>query len=115
MDVSAPAKAAPHHAPEGVGASDPRRQLEVLQALRAHLPEDCLLSDGEDTRPYECDGLTMFRQQPMLVALPRTEQQVAALLRVCQRLRVPVVPRGAGTSLSGGALPHSRGVLLSTA
>ncbi|MBV8211089.1 MAG: FAD-binding protein [Burkholderiaceae bacterium] len=115
MAVSAPAKAAPHHTPEGVGAIDPRRQLEVLQALRAHLPEDCLLSDGEDTRPYECDGLTMFRQQPMLVALPRTEQQVAALLRVCHRLRVPVVPRGAGTSLSGGALPHSQGVLLSTA
>ncbi len=100
---------------EGVGAIDERRQSEVLQALRAHVPEDCLLAHGEDTRPYECDGLTMFRQQPMLVALPRTEQQVAAILRVCHRMGVPVVPRGAGTSLSGGALPHAQGVLLSTA
>ena len=81
---------------EGVGTIDPHRQLEVLRALRAHLPEDCLLSQGEDTRPYECDGLTMFRQQPMLVALPRTEQQVAAIVRVCHRLHVPVVPREIG-------------------
>ena len=100
-------------APEGVGGIDPRRQLEVLSALRADLPEDCLLSQAEDTRPYECDGLTMFRQVPMLVALPRTEQQVAAILRTCRRMGVPVVPRGAGTSLSGGALPHAQGVLLS--
>jgi glycolate oxidase len=106
-------RAAP--APEGVGAVDPHRQLEVLQALRAHVPEDCLLVHAEDTRPYECDGLTMFRQLPMLVALPRTEQQVAAVLRICHRLGVPVVPRGAGTSLSGGALPHAQGVLLSMA
>jgi len=100
---------------EGVGAVDPRRQSEVWQALRAQLPDDCLLVDAEDTRPYECDGLTMFRQLPMLVALPRTEQQVCALLHVCNRMQVPVVPRGAGTSLSGGALPHAAGVLLSTA
>ena len=99
--------------PEGVGAVDPRRQAEVLHALRAHLPADCLLSHAEDTRPYECDGLTMFQQQPMLVALPRTEEQVVELLRVCRRMQVPVVPRGAGTSLSGGALPHAQGVLLS--
>src|SRR5882762_6802455 len=102
-------------APEGIGAIDRQRQLEVLQALRAHLPEDCLLVHAEDTRPYECDALTMFRQVPMLVALPRTEQQVAAILRTCHRMQVPVVPRGAGTSLSGGALPHARGVLLSMA
>ena len=90
-------------APEGIGAIDRQRQLEVLQALRAHLPEDCLLVHAEDTRPYECDALTMFRQVPMLVALPRTEQQVVAILRTCHRMQVPVVPRGAGTSLS-----HSR-------
>jgi len=100
---------------EGVGAVDPRRQSEVLQALRAHLPEDCLLAQAEDTRPYETDGLTMFRQLPMLVALPRTEQQVVAILRICRQMQVPVVPRGAGTSLSGGALPHAAGVLLSMA
>jgi glycolate oxidase len=100
---------------EGVGAVDARRQREVLQALRVHLPEDCLLADAEETRPYESDALTMFRQLPMLVALPRTEQQVAAILRTCHRMEVPVVPRGAGTSLSGGALPHAAGVLLSMA
>ncbi len=102
-------------APEGIGAIDRQRQLEVLQALRAHLPDECLLVHAEDTRPYECDALTMFRQVPMLVALPRTEQQVVAILRTCHRMQVPVVPRGAGTSLSGGALPHARGVLLSMA
>ncbi|HEX4585808.1 MAG TPA: FAD-binding protein, partial [Burkholderiaceae bacterium] len=101
--------------PEGAGAIDSRRQVEVLQALRADLPDDCLLTHAEDTRPYECDGLTMFRQQPMLVALPRTEAQVVAILRSCHRMGVPVVPRGAGTSLSGGALPHAQGVLLSMA
>jgi glycolate oxidase len=100
---------------EGVGAVDPRRQHEVWQALRAQLPDECLLVDAEDTRPYECDGLTMFRQLPMLVALPRTEPQVATILRTCHRMQVPVVPRGAGTSLSGGALPHAGGVLLSMA
>jgi glycolate oxidase len=100
---------------EGIGAVDRRRQLEVLQALRPHLPEECLLTEAEDTRPYECDALTMFQQQPMLVALPRTEAQVAAIVRTCQRMGVPVVPRGAGTSLSGGALPHAQGVLLSMA
>src|ERR1700752_1663742 len=98
--------------PEGMGAVDPRRQAEVLQALRARLPADCLLWNAEDTRPYECDGLTMFQQLPMLVALPGPEQQVAEILRVFHRLQVPVVPRGAGTSLSGGALPHAQGVLL---
>jgi len=100
---------------DGVGPVDARRQLEVLQALRAHLPDDCLLAHAEDTRPYECDALTMYRQLPMLVALPRTEQQVSAVLRICHRMGVPVVPRGAGTSLSGGALPHAGGVLLSMA
>src|SRR6266700_4585314 len=109
-------EASPAHAalaPEGVAPIDPVRQHEVLRALRAHVPEDCLLVQAEDTRPYECDALTMFRQLPMLVALPRTETQVVAIVRTCQRMQVPVVPRGAGTSLSGGALPHAGGVLLS--
>ncbi len=100
---------------EGVGPIDRQRQQQVLQALRSCLPADALLFESEDTRPYECDALTMFRQLPMLVALPRNEAQVASILRTCQHLGVPVVPRGAGTSLSGGALPHAGGVLLSTA
>jgi glycolate oxidase len=100
---------------EGAGAVDPARQHEVRAALRAALPAHCLLYREEDTRPYECDGLTLYRQLPMLVALPETEAQVVELLRICHRLGVPVVPRGSGTSLSGGVLPHAAGVLLSLA
>src|SRR4029079_10509519 len=68
-----------------------------------------------DTRPYECDGLTAYRQVPMVVALPETEEQVQRLLKACSAMNVPVVPRGAGTGLSGGALPPGDGVLLSMA
>jgi glycolate oxidase len=74
-----------------------------------------LLWQPEDTVPYECDGLTAYRQQPLAVALPETEEQVAALLKACHALAVPVVARGAGTGLSGGALPHALGVTLSLA
>ncbi len=74
-----------------------------------------MLDLAEDTRPYECDGLTAYRQLPMLVALPETEVQVQQVLRTCHALGVPVVPRGAGTGLSGGALPLADGVLLSMA
>jgi glycolate oxidase len=91
------------------------RQRAVAQALRAFLPERSVLWQEEDTRPYECDGLTAYRQVPMIVALPETEAQVQALLRACHALKVPVVPRGAGTGLSGGALPPGEGVLLSLA
>jgi glycolate oxidase len=88
----------------------------VLQAqLAAVLPAASLLTAGEDTRPYECDGLTLYRQQPAAVALPETEGQVVEILRLCHAARVPVVARGAGTSLSGGALPAANGVLLSLA
>ena len=74
-----------------------------------------MLHAEEDTRPYECDGLTAYRQLPMVVALPETEEQVRRVLQTCAALRVPVVPRGAGTGLSGGALPPGDGVLLSMA
>jgi glycolate oxidase len=87
----------------------------LLQALRDTLRPDCLLTEEEDTRPYDCDGLTLYRQLPMAVALPATEAQVREILRLCHALQVPVVPRGAGTGLSGGALPHADGVLLSLA
>jgi glycolate oxidase len=93
----------------------PQRQLEVVAALRAVLPERCVLFDVEDTRPYECDGLAAYRQLPMVVTLPDTEEQVVAILNVCRTLQVPIVPRGAGTGLSGGALPIVDGVVLSTA
>jgi glycolate oxidase len=91
------------------------RQKEVAQALRAFLPERAVLYEEEDTRPYECDGLTAYRQVPMVVALPETEEQVQRVLKTCSSLGVSVVPRGAGTGLSGGALPPGDGVLLSMA
>ncbi len=87
----------------------------VLQGLQPHLPAHMLLYQQEDTTPYECDGLTAYRQRPLLVALPETEAQVQAVLRVCHGLGVPVVARGAGTGLSGGAMPHALGVTLSLA
>jgi len=89
--------------------------LPVVAALRAFLPERALLYEEEDTRPYECDGLTAYRQLPMVVALPETEEQVRQILQVCFSMNIPVVPRGAGTGLSGGALPPGDGVLLSMA
>jgi glycolate oxidase len=79
------------------------------------LPAHALLWQNEDTVPYECDGLTAYRQRPLAVALPETGEQVAAVLRVCHGLGVPVVARGAGTGLSGGAMPHAEGVTLALA
>ncbi|HRF72861.1 MAG TPA: FAD-linked oxidase C-terminal domain-containing protein [Accumulibacter sp.] len=83
--------------------------------LRELLPAHALLAEEEDMRPYDCDGLTAYRQLPLLVALPEDEAQTQAILRVCHELRAPVVPRGAATGLSGGATPHSDGVLVSLA
>jgi len=91
------------------------RQQQVVDALSQHLPAHALLWHNEDTTPYECDGLTAYRERPMVVALPETEAQVGAVLRTCHALDVPVVARGAGTGLSGGALPHKMGVTLSLA
>jgi glycolate oxidase len=90
-------------------------QAQVVKRLEAHLPPDTLLWTREDTAPYECDGLTAYRQRPMVVALPETEAQVAAVLKTCFEMGVPVVARGAGTGLSGGAMPHAMGVTLSLA
>ena len=92
-----------------------QRQAEVVAALAPALPPHALLWRREDTVPYECDGLTAYRELPLVVALPETEEQVAQVLRLCHRLNVPVVARGAGTGLSGGALPHRLGVTLSLA
>ncbi|MBT0963203.1 FAD-linked oxidase C-terminal domain-containing protein [Denitromonas iodatirespirans] len=87
----------------------------LIAELRAVLPPVALLYDSEDMRPYECDGLSIYRQVPLAVALPGTEAEVAAVLKICHAAGVPVVARGAGTGLSGGALPHAHGVLLSLA
>lgn len=90
-------------------------RARVIEALARVMPPGSLLYDQEDLRPYECDGLAAYRQVPMVVALPETEAQAAAILKACSELRVPVVARGAGTGLSGGALPHAHGVVLSLA
>ncbi|PIF76112.1 glycolate oxidase [Variovorax sp. 54] len=95
--------------------SKAERQAQVVRALQAHLPAHALIWHAEDTTPYECDGLTAYRQRPLVVALPETEAQVAAVLKACHQLGVPVVARGAGTGLSGGAMPHALGVTLSLA
>ena len=87
----------------------------VHAQLAAILPPSALLTAAEDTRPYECDGLTMYRELPAAVAIPDNEAQVVEILKRCHAARVPVVARGAGTSLSGGALPDKKGVVLSLA
>ena len=87
----------------------------TLAALRQVLPAHAVLSSSENTTPYECDGLTAYRQRPLAVALPENEAQVQAVLRACHAMQVPVVARGAGTGLSGGAMPHAEGLTLSLA
>lgn len=87
----------------------------IIAALQAELPSAMVLFEPEDLRPFECDGLSAYRQVPMIAVLPATIEQVQATMRVCHELGVPVVARGAGTGLSGGALPLDNGVLLSLA
>ena len=91
------------------------RQAEVVAALQQVVPQHALLWTPEDTTPYECDGLTAYRERPLVVVLPETYAQVQGVLKACHALSVPVVARGAGTGLSGGAMPHKLGVTLSLA
>ena len=91
------------------------RQADVVAALQQVVPAHALLWNREDTTPYECDGLTAYRERPLVVVLPETYAQVQGVLKVCHALNVPVVARGAGTGLSGGAMPHKLGVTLSLA
>src|SRR5258708_5105296 len=91
------------------------RQAEVAGRLKQLLPAGAVLHAEEDTRSYECDGLSAYRQLPMVVALPSNEEEEREVLRTCHELKVPAVARGAGTGLSGGALPMGDGVLLSLA
>jgi len=90
-------------------------RASLLEALLTLLPLDAVLCEEEEIRPYECDGLSAYRQTPMVVVLPSSVDQVRAVMRLCHALKVPVVARGAGTGLSGGALPLAGGVLLSLA
>jgi len=88
------------------------RRSEIVAALRAIVPGEGVIDDPAELRPYESDGLTAYRQLPMVVVLPETTAQVSAILAWCHANEVKVVPRGAGTSLSGGALPLEDAVLL---
>ena len=88
------------------------RRSEIVAALRAIIPGEGVIESERERQAYECDGLTAYRQLPMVVVLPETTAEVAAVLRYCRANAVKVVPRGAGTSLSGGALPLEDGVLL---
>ena len=85
----------------------------LLRKFLEFLPSHAIIDEEESQRPYECDGLTLYRALPLLVALPDSEQQVQNILRTCRDLSVPIVPRGAGTGLCAGAMPHPEGVLLS--
>jgi glycolate oxidase len=91
------------------------RREEVVAALRAIVPGEGVIASERAMKPYESDGLTAYRQLPMVVVLPETTEQVARILRYCHEQGIKVVPRGAGTSLSGGALPLGDGVLLGMA
>ncbi|MBK7136703.1 MAG: FAD-binding protein [Rhodocyclales bacterium] len=101
--------------PEEQGQLSEAGIARLIGGLRRILAADALLVEQEDLLPYECDGLTAYRQLPLLVALPTTEAQVVAVLKLCHELRVPLVARGAGTGLSGGATPVAHGVVLSLA
>lgn len=97
---------------------DPRilsQKDALVSALAAVLPGDAVISDPAETRAYECDALTAYRCPPMLAVLPSTTEEVAAVLKICHRFGVPVVPRGSGTSLAGGALPTADCVILGVA
>ena len=92
-----------------------QRQHALADALRAVLPAGSMLVNDEALRPYECDGLSAYRELPLAVVLPETIEQVQTVLQVCHARGIPVVARGAGTGLSGGALPHAEGLILSLA
>ncbi len=93
----------------------PGLRATLLRRLRRLLPADAVLAREEELRPYECDALSAYRRLPGVVVLPRDADEVRAVLRLCRELQVPVVARGAGTGLAGGALPRPDGVLLSLA
>ena len=90
-------------------------RARIVARLRAVLPADAVIDDPNETRAYECDGLTAYRCPPLAAVLPRSTAEVAAALKVCHEEGVPVVPRGSGTSLAGGALPTADSVILGVA
>jgi glycolate oxidase len=91
------------------------RKAEIVRRLRAVLPEGAVIDDPVETRAYECDALTAYRCPPLAAVLPASTAEVAAVLKLCRDLGVPVVPRGSGTSLAGGAMPTADAVILGIA
>ncbi len=91
------------------------RKAALVERLRAVLPEEALISDPAETRAYECDALTAYACPPMLAVLPGSTKEVSDILAICHEMGVPVVPRGSGTSLAGGALPTADCVILGVA
>ena len=98
-------------------SQDPvRRNVDkgsLVAALQQILPPDSVLFEKEDLSPYECDGLSAYRQLPLVVVIPGSIEEVQQIMRLCHSRKVPVVARGTGTGLSGGALPLAEGVVLS--
>ena len=90
-------------------------RASLLAAFGEFLPDDAILFENEDLHPYECDGLSAYRQLPLIVVLPHTVEEVQRVMRICHKHKTPVVARGTGTGLSGGALPLADGVVLSLA
>jgi glycolate oxidase len=91
------------------------RKAEIVRRLRSVLPVDAVIDDPVETRAYECDALTAYRCPPLAAVLPASTAEVAAVLKLCHEMRVPVVPRGSGTSLAGGAMPTADAVILGVA
>ncbi|MFV1992892.1 MAG: FAD-linked oxidase C-terminal domain-containing protein [Acidiferrobacterales bacterium] len=90
-------------------------QSKFIKALQTFLPADSLLTDEESLHPYECDGLSAYKQLPLAVALPGNQEEIISIIKICQEFKIPVTTRGAGTGLSGGALPLENGLLLNLA
>ena len=91
---------------------DPNTKNDLVFRLGEILPPDRLITKEEDLKPYECDGLSAYQRLPVAAVLPDTIEQVQQIVKVCSQLQVPIVARGAGTGLSGGALPHEGGIIL---
>src|SRR6056297_3337586 len=87
-------------------------KAELVEKLQRVMPSDAVISDPMETRAYECDALTAYKCAPLAVVLPGSTEEVSAVLRICHAMGVPVVPRGAGTSLAGGVLPTEDSVIL---
>ena len=91
------------------------RKPELVKRLLSVLPRDAVIDHEAETKAYECDALSAYRCPPMVAVLPRTTEEISAVLKICNEMRVPVVPRGSGTSLSGGALPTADSVIIGVA